>query len=60
MVNALHLWRCDNPEEAETMKRQTWVAGLVEEIISKYGDRHWSKTVEGICLLYTSDAADDM
>eukprot|EP00961_Rhodomonas_salina_P267710 3617193-Rhodomonas_salina.1 len=30
------------------MKRQTWVAGLVEEIIRKYRDRHGSKTVEGI------------
>ena len=48
MINALHLWRFDNPEQAETMLRRTWVAGLMEEIIAKYGDRSGCRWVEGI------------
>jgi hypothetical protein len=48
LINALHLWRIDNPEEAATMPRRTWVAGVMEEIIAKYGDRSGCKWVEGI------------
>ena len=42
------LWRLDNPDAAGEMLRQTWVAGLMEEIIAKYGNRNGCKWVEGI------------
>jgi len=36
-INALHLWRFENPTEAELTTRRVWIAGLIEEILEKYG-----------------------
>jgi hypothetical protein len=37
-INALHLWCLENPEEAQLTTLQTWMAGLIEEILGTYGD----------------------
>ena len=46
MVNALHLWRQANPQESDFTSRRVWVAGLIEDIIAKYGDRNGCKWVQ--------------
>jgi len=39
-VNALHLWRWEQfPEERDWTTRRVWIAGLIEEILNKYGAR---------------------
>lgn len=38
-INAFHLWKIKNPEEAETTTSCVWIAGLVEEILAAYGER---------------------
>eukprot|EP00961_Rhodomonas_salina_P104242 1403204-Rhodomonas_salina.1 len=38
-INALHLWLIENPEAEQlfTGSRSVWIAGLIEEILDKYG-----------------------
>eukprot|EP00961_Rhodomonas_salina_P246707 3332867-Rhodomonas_salina.1 len=36
-INGLHLWRLENAEESAKLELRTWVAGLIEEILEKYG-----------------------
>jgi hypothetical protein len=36
-INALHLWRIENPDEAVRFPRRVWIAGLIEEILQAYG-----------------------
>jgi hypothetical protein len=47
-INALHLWRQHNADEAEEQSRRVWVGALIEEIIHKFGDREGCKWTEGI------------
>eukprot|EP00961_Rhodomonas_salina_P294938 3934979-Rhodomonas_salina.1 len=38
-INALHLWHIENPEEGQLLEHRTWIAGLIEEILTKYGSK---------------------
>eukprot|EP00961_Rhodomonas_salina_P254824 3444031-Rhodomonas_salina.1 len=44
IINALHLWHIENPEEGQLLERRTWIAGLIEEILTKYGSKSGSGT----------------
>jgi hypothetical protein len=59
LVNSLHLWRIDNPEESQLLPRRTWVAGLIEEIIAKYGDRKGCDWVQGCVAELTEEEEEE-
>eukprot|EP00961_Rhodomonas_salina_P169207 2280048-Rhodomonas_salina.2 len=35
-INALHLWRIENPDVEARFTWHVWIAGLIEEILDKY------------------------
>eukprot|EP00961_Rhodomonas_salina_P089495 1203570-Rhodomonas_salina.2 len=38
-INALHLWRIENPYVEARFTRRIWIAGLIEEILDKYSGK---------------------
>jgi hypothetical protein len=38
-INALHLWRLENPADAGRFSRRVWIAGLIVEILEAYGTK---------------------
>jgi len=45
-VNGLHLWRLANPDDAHIISRRVWIAGLIEEILEKYGTKDGRKLAD--------------